>query len=88
MFPFEDEADAVVYDDYGAPVDDDIFKPSEEALGGYWLLLVLKAACCPESYCRQCYTRHRLQRPGSTAKQLDRKVAWLQQQSHCVDVLV
>jgi len=34
MFPNEDEADAVVYDDYGAPVDDDIFKPSEEALGG------------------------------------------------------
>ena len=34
MFPYEDEADAVVYDDYGAPVDDDIFKPSEEALGG------------------------------------------------------
>ena len=33
MFPFEDEADAVVYDEYGAPVDDDIFKPSDEALG-------------------------------------------------------
>ena len=33
MFPSEDEADAVVYDEYGAPVDDDIFKPSDEALG-------------------------------------------------------
>lgn len=33
MFPFEDEADAIIWDEYGAAINEEDFKFSEEVLG-------------------------------------------------------